>query len=145
MPKSHPRGWNAGVTETRFSDVAPASYDQKARSVECVISVGSPVKRYFGTELLRIHSDAVKLDRMKSSGIPLLDSHQQVGLSNHLGRFVDTWITSGAKPSLMGRIVFERYAGRSQGRGHDRAQRDRRNLRWLSRQMIGKSKTAMVA
>jgi hypothetical protein len=95
------------ATQTRFTDVAPASYDKTARSVECVISVGSPVKRYFGVEKLRIHSDAVKLDRMKSSGIPLLDSHQQVGLSNHLGRFVDTWITSGAKPALMGRIVFD--------------------------------------
>jgi hypothetical protein len=96
-----------GKTETRFSDVAPASYDKKARTVECVISVGSPVKRFYGTEMLRINADAVKLDRMKTSGIPLLDSHQQVGLSNHLGRFVDTWITSGAKPALMGRIVFD--------------------------------------
>src|ERR1035437_6195163 len=107
MSKSHPPGWNAGVTETRFSDVAPASYDKKSRTVECVISVGSPVKRSFGTEMLRIHPDAVKLGRMKSSGIPLLDSHQQVGLSNHLGRFVDTWITSGIKPALMGRVVFD--------------------------------------
>src|ERR1019366_7050715 len=95
------------ATQTRFSDSAPQSYDQKARTVECVISVGSPVKRFFGTELLRITPDAVKLDRMKTSGIPLLDSHQQVGLSNHLGRFVDTWITSGAKPALMGRIALD--------------------------------------
>jgi hypothetical protein len=96
------------ATQTRFSDdVAPASYNKTSRTVECVISVGSPVKRFYGTELLRIHSDAVNLDRMKSSGIPLLDSHQQVGLNNHLGRFVDTWITSGAKPALMGRIVFD--------------------------------------
>lgn len=107
MSKLHPPGWNSDATETRFSDVAPATYDKKARTVECVISVGSPVKRYFGTELLRISPEAVKLDRMKTSGIPLLDSHQQVGLSNHLGRFVDTWITSGAKPALMGRIVFD--------------------------------------
>jgi Caudovirus prohead serine protease len=98
------------ATQTRFAaadDLTPSSYDKASRTVECVISLGSPVKRYFGTETLRIHPDAVKLDRMKSSGIPLLDSHHQVGLSNHLGRFVDTWITSGTKPALMGRIAFD--------------------------------------
>jgi Caudovirus prohead serine protease len=97
------------ATQTRFAatDVAPASYDKMARTVECVISNGSPVKRFYGTERLLISQKAVNLERMKTSGIPLLDSHQQVGLSNHLGRFVDTWITSGTKPALMGRIVFD--------------------------------------
>ncbi|KJC60477.1 hypothetical protein UP10_12750 [Bradyrhizobium sp. LTSPM299] len=71
-----------------------------------MISTGSPVVRPYGTEVLRIAREAVKLDRMKSSGIPLLDSHQQVGLNNHLGRFVDMWIMGGAKPALMGRILF---------------------------------------
>jgi Caudovirus prohead serine protease len=97
------------ATQTRFTstDDAPSSYDATKRTVECVISVGSPVKRYFGTERLLITQKAVNLGRMKTSGVPLLDSHQQVGLSNHLGRFVDTWITGGAKPALMGRIVFD--------------------------------------
>src|ERR1700687_150914 len=91
----------------RFADLGASSYDSKTRSVEVTISSGAPVQRYFGSEVLRIHPDAVDLDRLRTSGIPLLDSHQQVGLSNHLGRFVDTWITSGAKPSLMGRVVFD--------------------------------------
>jgi Caudovirus prohead serine protease len=93
--------------QTRFADGTPQSYDKKTRMVDCVISVGSPVKRFYGTEVLRITPEAVKLDRLKSGGIPLLDSHQQIGLSNHLGRFVDTWITSGTKPALMGRIAFD--------------------------------------
>jgi phage head maturation protease len=93
------------ATQTRFTDVAPASYDKTARTVECVISVGSPVKRFYGEERLLIAG--AKFDRMKTSGIPLLDSHQQVGLNNHLGRFVDIWITNSSKPALMGRIVFD--------------------------------------
>jgi phage head maturation protease len=102
-----PPGWAAGSTEVRFADIAPSSYDKKARTVEAVISLGSPVQRWYGTEKLRIASDAVALDRMKSSGIPLLDSHNQYGIDNALGRFSRIWFgsTSG-KASLMGEIAF---------------------------------------
>jgi phage head maturation protease len=102
-----PKGWRIGSTDTRFADIAPSSYDAEARSVECVISMGSPVQRFYGTEQLRIAKNAVILDRMKTSGIPLLDSHQQDGIDKHLGRFARTWIASrDGQPALMGQIVF---------------------------------------
>jgi phage head maturation protease len=67
------------------------------------LSKGSPVQRFYGTEALRISPGAVNLDRMRSSGIPLLDSHQQVGICNALGRPTRAWFESGA---LMGELKF---------------------------------------
>ncbi|MGY3483997.1 phage head maturation protease [Bradyrhizobium sp. USDA 4011] len=82
---------------------APKSYDSKARTVEAVISVGAPVKRFFGTEKLEISAKAVDLSRL-ASGIPLLDSHQQTGIDNHLGRVVSTRIDGG---KLVGVVAFD--------------------------------------
>jgi hypothetical protein len=74
------------------------------RTVDCCISMGSPVVRFYGTEVLRISPDAVGLDRMKGgSVIPLLDSHQGVGITNALGRFTKAWFQRGG---LMGQIKF---------------------------------------
>jgi hypothetical protein len=53
----------------------PISYDKHAGTVEATISMGSPVKRNYGTEVLRISPDAVDLSRMQNGGIPLLDHH----------------------------------------------------------------------
>lgn len=93
----------AGVMDTRFADVAPGSYDKKAHTVDCVISMGSAVKRFYGTEVLRIAPDAVDLTRMEQGGIPLLDHHKQDGLDSVLGRVTETWFKRGA---LMGRLKF---------------------------------------
>jgi hypothetical protein len=97
-----PRGWCAGATDTRFADVAPQSYDKKSRTVDAVLSMGSPVKRFYGTEILRIDEKSVMLQRM-ASGIPLLDSHNQASISNALGRVTETWFNRGA---LMGKLKF---------------------------------------
>jgi hypothetical protein len=86
----------AGITSTRVVDLAPSSYDETSRTVEAVISMGSPVKRFYGTEILRIHESAVDTNRVWSGSCPVLDSHQQVGLNNMLGRVTETWITRGA-------------------------------------------------
>jgi hypothetical protein len=102
MAKTAPRGWNAGATDTRFADVAPQSYSKKDRTVDAIISMGSPVKRFYGTEVLRIDPASVVLSRM-ASGIPLLDSHNQGGISNALGRVQETWFRRGA---LMGKMKF---------------------------------------
>src|SRR5271170_7205905 len=100
-------GPKPGQTLTRFADVAPSSYSTKDRTVECVISIGSPVERFYGTERLRISPEAVDLSRMGEAGIPLLDSHQQHGIDNALGRFVRIWIgRSKGKPALLGKIAF---------------------------------------
>jgi hypothetical protein len=102
--QSGPRGWSPGQTSTRFADTKPSSFDKKSRTVECVISMGSPVTRFYGTECLRITPEAVNLDRMKGgSMIPLLDSHQAGGINNALGRFQKIWFNRGA---LMGQIRF---------------------------------------
>jgi phage head maturation protease len=93
----------AGVIDTRFADVAPASYDHKTHTVDAVLSMGSPVKRFYGTEVLRISPQAVDLSRMEQGGIPFLDHHSQNGIDNVLGRITETWFKRGA---LMGRIKF---------------------------------------
>jgi hypothetical protein len=77
MTEQGPRGWSPGKTETRFADAKPSSYDAKNHTVDCVISMGSPVKRFYGTEVLRITPAPVDLSRMDGGSIiPLLDSHQ---------------------------------------------------------------------
>jgi phage head maturation protease len=98
-----PPGWRAGTVERRFASSAPSSYDGKSRTVNCIISVGSPVRRVFGIEKLRVAPDAVDLSRLQSSGIPLLDSHNQHGIENSLGRFTRTWFKRG---ELWGQITF---------------------------------------
>jgi phage head maturation protease len=101
---SGPRGWSLGKIETRFADSKPTSFDAKTRTVDCVISMGSPVTRYYGVERLRVTREAVDLSRMENgSMIPLLDSHQAGGINNALGRFQRTWFKSGG---LMGQIRF---------------------------------------
>jgi hypothetical protein len=103
-----PRGWNPASIEHRFADTKPSSFDAASRTVDCCISMGSPVTRFYGVEVLRIMPEAVNLDRMKNgSMIPLLDSHQSTGIANALGRFTKVWIARGA---LMGSIVFNRTA-----------------------------------
>jgi Caudovirus prohead serine protease len=104
MTTSGPRGWSPGKTETRFADSKPSSFDAATRTVDCCISMGSPVKRFYGTEVLRVTPAAVDLSRMESgSMIPLLDSHQGAGINNALGRFQKTWFKRGG---LMGQIKF---------------------------------------
>jgi phage head maturation protease len=98
-----PRGWDPGKIETRFADVSPQSYDKAARTVDAVLSMGSPVQRFYGTEVLRIDPAAVILSRVTSGGIPLLDSHNQFGIDNSLGRVQKTWFKRNA---LMGQLSF---------------------------------------
>jgi phage head maturation protease len=104
MAQVGPKGWNAGVTDTRFADVAPQSYSKKDRTVDAVISMGSPVQRFYGTEVLRIDSKSVMLDRLP---IPLLDSHSQTSITDALGRITEAWINRGA---LMGKLKFNETA-----------------------------------
>jgi hypothetical protein len=99
-----PRGWHAGRVEQRFADTKPSSFDKKSRTVDAIISMGSPVQRFYGTEVLRISRDAVGLDRMQNgSMIPLLDSHQAGGIAHALGRVQEAWFKAGA---LMGKLKF---------------------------------------
>jgi phage head maturation protease len=90
--------------EQCFADSAlPLTYDSHMRTVEAVISIGSPVRRSYGIEVLKISPDAVDLSRLQNGGIPLLDHHQQSGIDAMLGRVTDAWFEGGA---LIGRIRF---------------------------------------
>jgi hypothetical protein len=101
---SGPRGWNPASVSHRFADSKPTSFDKQSRTVDCCISMGSPVQRFYGTEVLRISPAAVNLDRMTGGSIiPLLDSHQTAGINNALGRFTKTWFQRGG---LMGTVRF---------------------------------------
>lgn len=89
--------------ETRLFDLTPSTYDAKTRTVQAILSKGSPVQRFYGTEKLQITSTAVDLNRIYTAGVPLLDSHKQDGINNALGRATSAWIDGGA---LMGAITF---------------------------------------
>jgi phage head maturation protease len=103
-----PRGWTPGLIERReqrFADAAstPLTYDEGNRSVDAVLSRGSPVTRFYGSEVLRIDPKSVILDRIVAGGIPLLNSHAQNDINSVLGRVTRVWFEGGA---LMGRLQF---------------------------------------
>jgi hypothetical protein len=93
-----PRG---STSQTRLADLQPGSYDDKARTVEAVLSVGAAVGRPYGTEVLEITSKAVDLKRVP---LPLLDSHNLYGVTNILGRVDRVWFEPG---KLVGKISFD--------------------------------------
>jgi hypothetical protein len=108
MKMISPRGWVPGLIEhreQRLADAAstPLTYDEGNRSVDAVLSRGSPVARFYGSEVLRIAPDAVTVDRLAAGGIPLLNSHAQNDIGDILGRVTKVWFASGA---LMGRLQF---------------------------------------
>jgi len=93
----------APIQRRRVERRITADLQQIDHTVDAVISKGSPVPRFYGTEILRIAPDAVIIDRMVSGGIPLLDSHNQAGISNALGKVTRVWFSGGA---LMGCLQF---------------------------------------
>jgi hypothetical protein len=93
------------TTETRLANFAPGSYDAAERTVKATLSVGAPVKRPYGTEVLKISRDAINLDRLVSCGVPLIDSHNIFGVLNGvLGRLDRAWFERG---QLVGSISFD--------------------------------------
>jgi phage head maturation protease len=106
-----PPGWTRLSSEKRFAAIgsSPRTFNAEQRTVDCVLSKGSPVARPFGVEKLKISPSAVNLDRLATSGIPILDSHEQRGIANALGRLIRAWFDGR---TLMGRIKFnETVAG----------------------------------
>jgi hypothetical protein len=96
-----PRGWTPGLIQQRFASTTPTSYNADSGTIDCVIGRGSPVRRFSGTEVLRIAPDAVIIDRLVAGGIPLLDSHDA------LGKVTRVWFSGGA---LMGQLSFKATA-----------------------------------
>jgi hypothetical protein len=104
MNQIGPRGWRPGQIEKRFANTAPSSYSAENRTVDAVISMGSPVRRFYGIEKLRIAPDAIIVDRLIGSGIPVLDSHMQASISSALGKLTRVWFPNDG--TLMGKLAF---------------------------------------
>lgn len=103
-PDRSARRPSLGTIETRLADLKASSYDPAARTVEAVLSVGAPVKRAYGTEVLEISPAAVDLKRLASCGVPLIDSHNIFGIAGVLGQVKRAWIAGG---ELLGLIEFD--------------------------------------
>ncbi len=92
--------------ETRLL-AKPLTFDKESHTVEAVISVGSPVKRFYGTEILKISAASVDLSRIKTGGVPVLNSHDQFNALNILGRVDSAKIVSNnGKNELRGLLRF---------------------------------------
>jgi phage head maturation protease len=92
-----------GTVVNRFVETRPTTYDRDARTVDAVLSIGAPVARFYGSEVLRITPSAVVLDRVAAGSCLLLDSHDISGIDNALGVVTRAWFDGG---SLVGRIRF---------------------------------------
>ena len=114
MTINGPRGWSRDQITTRFLSSAPSSFNAATRSVNACLSRGAPVKRFYGTEVLRIDEKSVDLGRLKSAGIPLLDSHQSGGIGSALGRVRTVWFDRGA---LMATLSFNETPAGSEAMG----------------------------
>ena len=66
----------AGQTLTRFLAAAASTVDLESRTVELSFSSETPVKRWFGDEVLSHAPDAADLSRL-NAGAPLLFNHNQ--------------------------------------------------------------------
>jgi len=90
---------------TRLLDLLPTSFDDTEHTVEAILSKGSPVQRFYGVESLRVTKDAIDLSRLHTTGIPVIDSHQQTSIDHALGKLTDAWVS---KSALHGVIKFNR-------------------------------------
>jgi phage head maturation protease len=92
-----------GHVHSRLEPSIATSFDNVAGTAVACLSRGSPCRRVYGTEVLKISPAAVILTRVENGGIPLLDSHNQFALSGALGRVIETWVEAGA---LLGKLKF---------------------------------------
>jgi HK97 family phage prohead protease len=93
----------AGFQGQRLMGFAPNSYSADTRSVEAVLSAGSPVRRYYFTEELEVSADAIDLGRAVTGMVPLLDSHNQYEAAAVLGTVSNVRIENG---QLLGTLTF---------------------------------------
>jgi HK97 family phage prohead protease len=82
---------------------AADSYDPKTRTVEAVLSAGSPVKRFYFTEELEISAEAIDLARAVNGLVPLLDAHNQSNIAAVIGAISNVRIENG---ELLGLLTF---------------------------------------
>lgn len=92
-----------GGRGTRDLSVTPESYDASTRTVEAILSAGSPVRRYYFTEELEISAEAIDLSRVERGICPLLDTHNQYELNAVIGRISNVRIENN---QLIGTLNF---------------------------------------
>lgn len=93
----------SGYEGRRDVALSPDSYDSTARTVEAVLSAGSPVRRYYFTEELEISESAIDLTRVGAGLVCLLDTHNQYEADAVLGRVTNVRIENG---QLIGLLHF---------------------------------------
>ncbi len=71
--------------QVRFAAFMPTTYDATERTVELVLSLGSAVDRHYFVEELEISAEAIDLGRVARGLVPLLDSHNRLGIDAMLG------------------------------------------------------------
>ena len=107
---SIPTRWQPSYHQSRFAEAKRLAgtmlktYDTDARTVEAVLSVGAPVQRFYGKEILRITRDAVDLKRITTCGVPLINSHNVFSIAGIFGQLQRGWIENG---KLLGTISFD--------------------------------------
>lgn len=79
----------------RFAQVAAASYDADAHTVELVLSSGTDVQRYGYIERLLIDPLAVDVSRVAAAAVKVLDSHNASGVGAILGTLTATRFQNG--------------------------------------------------
>jgi HK97 family phage prohead protease len=92
-----------GTADDLHARFAADSYDAATRTVEAVLSAGSPVKRFFFTEELEISAEAIDLGRAVSGLVPLLDAHNQRNIAAVIGSISNVRIENG---ELLGTLTF---------------------------------------
>lgn len=87
----------------RAAAFAPGSYNADARTVDAVLSAGSPVRRYYFTEELEISDAAIDLNRVERGLCSLLDAHNQYSVSGIGGTVTNVRIENA---ELVGTFTF---------------------------------------
>jgi len=87
----------------RAAAFAPGSYNADARTVDAVLSAGSPVRRYYFTEELEISETAIDLGRVERGLCSLLDGHNQYSVSGIGGTVTNVRIENA---ELVGTFTF---------------------------------------
>ena len=93
----------SGGRGTRNLSITPDSYSAEGRTVEAILSAGTPVRRHWFTEELEISEEAVDVARVAGGICPLLDSHNQYQLDGVIGRVLSVRFEDG---QLIGVLQF---------------------------------------
>lgn len=86
---------------TRRADLAPATADREARTVEVIWSTGAPVRRrdMAGEYIERLRLDAAAVDLSRLKGASVLDAHRQSAVRDVLGSVREASV-DGNRPTL---------------------------------------------